>query len=157
MERGLVVIGCQQSKLELAGKKYEKKLMEFIASNRRVYRNIIGVVRDSNFNASAAKNFLKERDQIGNVGMNLLPFEVDEYIAVPGYDIDVSKFRRDAQIQYDIVGISTGASVITAAMSMYSNGMNVRVLSDLCTDRKGIKCHEAAILLMSNYMPGCVI
>lgn len=157
MERILIVIGCQQSKLELAGKKYEKKLMEYIASNRGNYRNIIGIVRDSNFNPSASKNFLKDKDSIGNVGMNLLPFEVDEYIAVPGYDLDVSKFRRDGHIQYDIIGLSTGASVITAAMSMYSNGMNVRVLKDLCMDRKGDNCHDAAILLMKNYMPGCVI
>lgn len=157
MDRVLIVIGCQESKLKLVDKRYRKKLMEFIASNRGVYKTIIGVVRDSNFNPSEAKNFIKQNDIIGNNTMNLLPFEIDEYITVPGYDLDTTCFRRDNSIQYDVIGISTAASVLTASMSMFSSGLNIRVLSDLCVDRKGDKCHKAALLIMENYMPGCVV
>lgn len=84
-----------------------------------------------------------------------LDYESTNVIEVSGYDVDCSLFRKDAQ--YDIIGISTAASVLCISMSMYSCGLNIRVLGKYCRDRKSNSLEKYAFEIMKAYMPGCIV
>jgi hypothetical protein len=89
-----------------------------------------------------------------NAGDVYLDYESDNVILVPGYDVDCSLFRKD--VDYDIIGISTSASVLCIAMSMYSVGLHINVLEQYCEDRKSKKLEDYAFAIMKAYMPGCL-
>lgn len=150
-DRFLVVIGCQKEKLAQIDKRTRNQILDFINSESHNYTGVISIVRkpmngDSNFRRS------------GNVMDDMatyLDYESTNVIEVPGYDVDCSLFRKDAQ--YDIIGISTSASVLCIAMSMYSCGLNIRVLEKYCEDRKGKNLEKYAFEIMKAYMPGCLV
>lgn len=150
MQRCLVVIGCQKEKLMQCGRDGQK-LVTWIQARSDQYDSVISIVRkDLQYD-----NFNKMGDEIANKDDTILGYATDTLIEVPGYDVDCSKFRRD--MEYDIVGISTAASVLCIAMSMFSNGLKVHVLTDHCLDRKSKKLHNAAIEIMKAYMPIAVV
>lgn len=148
-ERFLVVVGVQPEKVSLLGRAGEK-LIQWIQVNANSYDGVIAVVRKDQNNA----NFKQNGDTIANKTVSHLPYPTTDIIEVGGYDLDVRIFRKD--IEYDIMGISSAASVLCIAMSMYSQGLKVNVLEKLCADRKGSKLHKAAFDIMNAYMPGCV-
>ena len=149
MQRILVVVGCQKDKLDKIPKRDKDVILDFILSHQHTYDATIAIVRG---NVNGRRNFDQKGDTIGMGGMTLLDYPADNIIEVSGYDVDCKVFRKDAQ--YDIIGISTGASVLCAAMSMYSAGLKVNVLKKYCSDRKGV--HSQAIDIMNVYMEGCV-
>lgn len=149
-ERHLIVIGCQKEKLEQIDKKVARQILDFVNGEGHSYDSVISIIRrpmqgDRNFQES--KNTMSTDDVY-------LDYESDLVIEVPGYDVDTKNFRKDCH--YDIVGISTSASVMCIAMSMYSAGYSVNVLSRYCEDRKGKKLENNAFEIMKAYMPGCV-
>lgn len=152
MPRFLIVIGCQKEKLELVGKKFRTDVLDFINSNAHNYEGVISIVRKK---MNGDRNFQRAGDNVASDRPTYLDYESTNVIEVPGYDVDCSMFRRDAQ--YDIIGISTSASVLCIAMSMYSTGLDIRVLKEYCKDRKGKKLEEHAFDIMGAYMPGCLI
>ena len=152
MDRCLVVVGCQREKLDAIDKKVKKQILDFINSNAHTYDSVISIVRKR---MNGDRNFQKSGDQIATDATTYLDYESSSVIEVPGYDVDCTHFRRD--IQYDIIGISTSASVLCIAMSMYSCGLQIRVLEKYCEDRKGKKLEDHAFEIMRAYMPGCVI
>lgn len=147
MNRFLVVVGVQPEKIKLV--KGGDKLVKWIQTHQQNFDSTIAVVRKDQNN----RNFAKADDTIANKLISNLDYSADTIIEVGGYDLDCKQFRKDAE--YIIVGISTGSAVLTSAMSMYSEGLNVKVVKDLCLDRKGL--HKEAIKIMEAYMPGCVI
>lgn len=148
MRKVLIVVGYQEEKLQFIGKK-RQKLEDWIVANQGDYDYTISIVRDA-----GNRNMRKSGTEIINSDTkNYYPFSVEEEIIVTGYDIDTSIF--DINTEYHIVGVSTGASVLCIAMSMYSEGLNVRVLENYCFDRMGL--HKEAIKLMSAYMKDCVL
>jgi len=151
MNKYLIVIGAQSGKLELVPRKFKKELLSYAHSASEIYDGVISVVRVKNVDAI---NFKKSKDTIAKDTIEHLEYQSDTVIEVPGYDVNVSNFRRDAE--YDIIGISTAASVLCTAMSMYSQGLKINVLSKYVYDRKGEKFHQAALNIMREYMPGCV-
>lgn len=152
MDRCLVVVGCQREKLDAIDKKVKKQILDFINSNAHTYDSVISIVRKR---MNGDRNFQKSGDQIATDATTYLDYESSSVIEVPGYDVDCTHFRRD--IQYDIIGISTSASVLCIAMSMYSCGLQIRVLEKYCEDRKGKKLEDHAFEIMRAYMPGCVV
>ena len=151
MDNFLIVIGCQHEKLELINKKVARSILDFINSNAHNYTGVISIVRKQ---MNGDRNFQKSGDVVATSGSTYLDYESNNVIEVPGYDVDCSLFRRDAH--YDIIGISTAASVLCISMSMYSCGLDVTVLKDYCEDRKGKKYEEEAFHIMEAYMPGCL-
>jgi hypothetical protein len=152
MDRCLIVIGCQKEKLDLIDKKVKNKILDFINSESHSYQAVVSIVRKK---CNGDRNFRQSNDTIATDGPTYLDYESDTIIEVPGYDVDCSTFRRD--MEYDIIGISTAASVLCIAMSMYSCGLNVRVLEPYCEDRKSKKLEDYAFEIMRAYMPGCVV
>lgn len=149
-DRFLLVVGCQREKLAKIDKGDRNKLLDFINGNSCEYTGVISVVRR---NINGNTNFVRSGDTMDSTNI-FLDYESTTIIEVPGYDVDCTAFRRDAS--YDIVGISTAASVLCVAMSMYSCGLDVRVLSKYCFDRKSEKLGKYAIEIMKAYMPDCV-
>lgn len=152
MDRCLVVIGCQKEKLELIDKKIKQNILDYINTSRGQYQAIISIVRQQ---MNGDRNFRRSGDMVVGNGPVYLDYESDNVIVVPGYDVDCSTFRKD--MQYDIIGISTSASVLCIAMSMYSCGLDVRVLEPYCEDRKGKDLEKYAFAIMNAYMPGCIV
>ena len=148
----LVVIGCQKEKLDIVGKRFERKILDFINANSFKYDGVISIVRKK---MDGDRNFRKSGDSVATDRLDFLDYESDQIIAVPGYDVDCTKMRRDAH--YDICGISTAASVLCSALSMYSQGLDISVLSEYCADRKGERLHKSALAIMKEYMPNCVV
>ena len=152
MDNFLVVIGCQKEKLALIDKKVARSILDFINSNAHKYSGgVISIVRKK---MNGDRNFQKSGDQVVTDGSTYLDYESNNVIEVPGYDVDCSLFRRDAH--YDIIGISTSASVLCIAMSMYSCGLDISVLKPYCEDRKSKKLEDMAFQIMEAYMPGCL-
>lgn len=150
MQKFLVVVGCQEDKLDCISKSDKNRILDYISSHQHIYDGTLAIVRG---NVHGNRNFKKKGDTIGANGMHLLDFSADDIIEVSGYDIDCKLFRRD--VEYHIIGISTAASVLCCALSMYSAGFEVKVLSKYCADRKGM--HDKAIQIMKAYMEGCVV
>lgn len=150
-DRFLVVIGCQKTKLDAVDKKFRKNILDFINSTAHTYTGVISVVRTR---TNGDRNFVRSGDTIAASTDIYLDYESNNIIEVPGYDVDVKMFRADAH--YDIIGISTSASVLCVAMSMYSQGLDISVLSEYCQDRKGPSLHKYALEIMNAYMPECV-
>lgn len=149
-ERYLIVIGCQKEKLNQIDKKIKKKILDFINGSKEDYSGVISILRRP---GNGDEN-IRRNDMTIGAGDIYLDYESDMNIEVTGYDVDVKHFRKDCQ--YDIIGISTSASVLCIAMSMWSAGYNIRVLSEYCEDRKGKELEEYAFKIMKAYMPGCV-
>lgn len=147
----LVVVGCQESKLSTLDKKKRMSILDFIEANSHNYEGVISVIRTT---GKGDTNFRRSGDTIANTAVEYLPYESHETLEVPGYTIDCRTFRKDAH--YDIIGVSTAASVLATAMTMYSNGLEINVLEKYCADRKGSALHESALSIMNAYMPGVV-
>ena len=150
-DRFLVVVGCQKEKLNQIDKKSRNMILDFINSEGHNYTGVISIVRkpmngDTNFQRSG------ETMESANT---YLDYESTNVIEVSGYDVDCSLFRKDAQ--YDVIGISTAASVLCISMSMYSCGLNIRVLGKYCKDRKSNSLEKYAFEIMKAYMPGCIV
>ncbi len=152
MHRFLVVIGCQKEKLDLVDKKFRRNILDFINANAHDYDGVISIVRKK---MNGDRNFQRTGDAVVSDTPTYLDYESTNVIEVPGYDVDCGMFRRDAS--YDIIGISTSASVLCIAMSMYSIGLDIRILKEYCEDRKGRRLEEHAFEIMQAYMPGCVV
>lgn len=152
MHRFLVVIGCQKEKLDLIDASVKEDILDFINSHSQEYDGVISIIRKK---MSGDRNFQRSGDAIASDAPTYLDYESQTVIEVPGYDVDCDMFRRDAQ--YDIIGISTSASVLCISMSMYSRGLNIRVLEQYCEDRKGKQLEDYAFAIMRAYMPGCVV
>lgn len=152
MDKFLIAVGCQESKLDFLDRKQKRKLMDFLQVQGTQYKSVISVIRCA---MQGSDNFKRSNDTLGNTSVEYLSYPSDTVLEVPGYDLDCKGFRKD--VIYDIVGMSSAASVLTIAMSMYSNGYKVRVLEEYCFDRKGDDMHEAAFDIMEAYMPGCVV
>lgn len=150
-DRFLVVIGCQREKLAQVDKKFKNSLIDFLNANGHKYTGVISIVRKP-MNGDA--NFRRPEDTMEATN-TYLDYECNNIIEVPGYDVDCQMFRKDAD--YDICGISTSASVLCIAMSMYSIGLRIRILEPYCEDRKGKALEKAAFEIMKAYMPGCVV
>lgn len=147
MTKVLVVIGLQPEKVKCI--RGGDKLVHWVRAHQKEYDVTMSVVRkDLGVNS---QNFKRDRDKIGNQEMSLLNYESDQIIEVPGFDLDCSQFRTDAGICYYLMGISTGASILSTAFSMYSHGCNIKIMEKLCRDRKGM--HREAIKIMKAYMP----
>ena len=150
-DRYLVVIGCQKGKLDQIDKRTARSILDFIHCNQHEYTGTISIIRRK---MSGDRNFKKAGDTVAVDHNDYLDYESDNIIEVPGYDLDCGQFRKDAH--YDLIGISTAASVLTAAMSMYSWGLSINVLAKYCEDRKNKKLEEHAFEIMKAYMPGVV-
>lgn len=150
-DRFLVVIGCQKEKLAQIDKRTRNQILDFINSESHNYTGVISIVRKP---MNGDTNFQRSGNTMDDTA-TYLDYESTNVIEVPGYDVDCSLFRKDAQ--YDIIGISTSASVLCIAMSMYSCGLNIRVLEDYCEDRKGKNLEKYAFEIMKAYMPGCLV
>lgn len=146
----LVVVGLQKEKLAQCGRDGQR-LLEWVQARRDSYDMVISIVRKD----LVYDNFNRMGDEIANREDTILPYATDQLIEVPGYDVDCRNFRKD--MEYDIVGISTAASVLCISMSMFSAGMKIHILTDRCIDRKGKKIHNAAIEIMKAYMPIAVV
>lgn len=151
-DRFLVVVGCQKEKLDQIDKKVRRSILDFIQAESHTYQGVISIIRKK---MNGDRNFRRSGDEVATDTHTYLDYESTTVIEVPGYDVDCSAFRRDAH--YDIIGISTSASVMCIAMSMYSCGLDVSVIEKYCEDRKGKKLEEYAFAIMRAYMPGCVI
>lgn len=151
MDKFLVVIGCQKEKLEQVDKKFRRDVINFIDANSHKYTGVISIIRKK---MDGDRNFRRSNESIATDTNTYLDYTSNSVIEVPGYDCDISMFRKDAH--YDIIGISTSASVLCIAMSMYSQGLDITVLKDYCEDRKGKKLEDMAFSIMEAYMPGCL-
>ena len=150
MQKFLIAVGCQPSKLSYLSKGEKRKLIDYLNTAKAKYDAVISVIRVNDIDS---RNFTSKGDNIGDVSLNLLEYESDDVMEVSGYDLDCKLFRKDAE--YDIIGLSTGASVLCIAMSMYSRGLKIRVLKDYCYDRKGLQ--KQALQIMDSYMEGVVV
>ena len=150
MQRFLVVIGLQPDKIEACGKP-ARKILDWVKAHYDEYAVTISIIRryDQRGNVNRSGNEIIEDHAI------TLDYYSDQVIGVTGFDVDCTQFRRD--VQYDIVGISTSASVLCCALSMFSANLNVRVIENLCCDRKGKDVHAAAIKIMKTWMPKNVV
>ena len=146
--RYLMVIGCQKTKLAAIGKKNADKLKTWIAAHQDEYDRIIAVNRCD----LLKDNFNRMGDTIATNEVEQYEFRVDQVMEVPGYDIDCTKLPTN--VEYYIVGISTAASVLCAALSMFSANCRIHILKDHCYDRMGL--NKEAIKIMETYMPGSV-
>lgn len=150
-DRFLVVVGCQKEKLNQIDKKARNQILDFINSEGHSYTDVISIVRKP---INGDTNFQRSGETMDSTN-TYLDYESTNVIEVSGYDIDCSLFRKDAQ--YDIIGISTAASVLCISMSMYSCGLNIRVLGKYCRDRKSNSLEKYAFEIMKAYMPGCLV
>lgn len=150
-DKYLMVIGCQKKKLEKIDKKIARNILDYIHCNQYEYTGIISVIRRP---MAGDKNFRRSGDDIAIDTKEYLDYPSSVVIEVPGYSIDCDNFRKD--VHYDIIGISTSASVMCMAMNMYSCGHDISVLEKYCEDRKGKKLEEHAFNIMNAYMPGVV-
>ena len=149
-DRFLVVVGCQKEKLNQIDKKARNQILDFINSEGHSYTGVISIVRKP---MNGDTNFQRSGETMDSTN-TYLDYESTNVIEVSGYDVDCSLFRKDAQ--YDIIGISTAASVLCISMSMYSCGLNIRVLGKYCRDRKSNSLEKYAFEIMKAYMPGCL-
>ena len=150
-DRFLVVVGCQKEKLNQIDKKARNQILDFINSEGHSYTGVISIVRKP---MNGDTNFQRSGETMDSTN-TYLDYESTNIIEVSGYDVDCSLFRKDAQ--YDIIGISTAASVLCISMSMYSCGLNIRVLGEYCKDRKSNSLEKYAFEIMKAYMPGCLV
>lgn len=150
-DRFLVVVGCQKEKLDQIDKKSRNMILDFINANGHGYTGVISIVRKP---MNGDTNFQRSGETMSS-NNTYLDYESTNVIEVSGYDVDCSLFRKDAQ--YDVIGISTAASVLCISMSMYSCGLNVRVLGKYCKDRKSNSLEKYAFEIMKAYMPGCLV
>ncbi len=150
-DRFLVVVGCQKEKLNQIDKKARNQILDFINSEGHSYTGVISIVRKP---MNGDTNFQRSGETMDSTN-TYLDYESTNVIEVSGYDVDCSLFRKDAQ--YDIIGISTAASVLCISMSMYSCGLNIRVLGKYCRDRKSNSLEKYAFEIMKAYMPGCLV
>ena len=150
-DRFLVVVGCQKEKLNQIDKKARNQILDFINSEGHSYTGVISIVRKP---MNGDTNFQRSGETMDSTN-TYLDYESTNVIEVSGYDVDCSLFRKDAQ--YDIIGISTAASVLCISMSMYSCGLNIRVLEKYCRDRKSNSLEKYAFEIMKAYMPGCLV
>lgn len=150
-DRFLVVVGCQKEKLNQIDKKARNQILDFINSEGHSYTGVISIVRKP---MNGDTNFQRSGETMDSTN-TYLDYESINVIEVSGYDVDCSLFRKDAQ--YDIIGISTAASVLCISMSMYSCGLNIRVLGKYCRDRKSNSLEKYAFEIMKAYMPGCLV
>lgn len=150
-DRFLVVVGCQREKLNQIDKKARNQILDFINSEGHSYTGVISIVRKP---MDGDTNFQRSGETMDSTN-TYLDYESTNIIEVSGYDVDCTLFRKDAQ--YDIIGISTAASVLCISMSMYSCGLNIRVLGKYCRDRKGSSLEKYAFEIMKAYMPGCLV
>lgn len=150
-DRFLVVVGCQKEKLNQIDKKARNQILDFINSEGHSYTGVISIVRKP---MNGDTNFQRSRETMDSTN-TYLDYESTNVIEVSGYDVDCSLFRKDAQ--YDVIGISTAASVLCISMSMYSCGLNIRVLGKYCRDRKSNSLEKYAFEIMKAYMPGCLV
>lgn len=150
-DRFLVVVGCQKEKLNQIDKKARNQILDFINSEGHSYTGVISIVRKP---MNGDTNFQRSGETMDSTN-TYLDYESTNVIEVSGYDVDCSLFRKDAQ--YDIIGISTAASVLCISMSMYSCGLNIRVLGEYCRDRKSNSLEKYAFEIMKAYMPGCLV
>lgn len=150
-DRFLVVVGCQKEKLNQIDKKARNQILDFINSEGHSYTGIISIVRKP---MNGDTNFQRSGETMDSTN-TYLDYESTNVIEVSGYDVDCSLFRKDAQ--YDVIGISTAASVLCISMSMYSCGLNIRVLGKYCRDRKSNSLEKYAFEIMKAYMPGCLV
>lgn len=150
-DRFLVVVGCQKEKLNQIDKKARNQILDFINSEGHSYTGVISIVRKP---MNGDTNFQRSGETMDSTN-TYLDYESTNIIEVSGYDVDCSLFRKDAQ--YDVIGISTAASVLCISMSMYSCGLNVRVLGKYCKDRKSNSLEKYAFEIMKAYMPGCLV
>ena len=150
-DRFLVVVGCQKEKLNQIDKKARKQILDFINSEGHSYTGVISIVRKP---MNGDTNFQRSGETMDSTN-TYLDYESTNIIEVSGYDVDCSLFRKDAQ--YDVIGISTAASVLCISMSMYSCGLNIRVLGKYCRDRKSNSLEKYAFEIMKAYMPGCLV
>lgn len=150
-DRFLVVVGCQKEKLNQIDKKARNQILDFINSEGHSYTGVISIVRKP---MNGDTNFQRSGETMDSTN-TYLDYESTNVIEVSGYDVDCSLFRKDAQ--YDVIGISTAASVLCISMSMYSCGLNIRVLGKYCRDRKSNSLEKHAFEIMKAYMPGCLV
>lgn len=150
-DRFLVVVGCQKEKLNQIDKKARNQILDFINSEGHSYTGVISIVRKP---MNGDTNFQRSGETMDSTN-TYLDYESTNIIEVSGYDVDCSLFRKDTQ--YDIIGISTAASVLCISMSMYSCGLNIRVLGKYCKDRKSNSLEKYAFEIMKAYMPGCLV
>lgn len=150
-DRFLVVVGCQKEKLNQIDKKARNQILDFINSEGHSYTGVISIVRKP---MNGDTNFQRSGETMDSTN-TYLDYESTNVIEVSGYDVDCSLFRKDAQ--YDVIGISTAASVLCISMSMYSCGLNIRVLGEYCRDRKSNSLEKYAFEIMKAYMPGCLV
>lgn len=150
-DRFLIVVGCQKEKLNQIDKKIRGQILDFINSEGHNYTGVISIVRKP---MNGDTNFQRSGETMDSTN-TYLDYESTNVIEVSGYDVDCSLFRKDAQ--YDIIGISTAASVLCISMSMYSCGLNIRVLGKYCEDRKSKNLEKYAFEIMKAYMPGCLV
>lgn len=150
-DRFLVVVGCQKEKLNQIDKKARNQILDFINSEGHSYTGVISIVRKP---MDGDTNFQRSGETMDSTN-TYLDYESTNVIEVSGYDVDCSLFRKDAQ--YDVIGISTAASVLCISMSMYSCGLNIRVLGKYCRDRKSNSLEKYAFEIMKAYMPGCLV
>lgn len=150
-DRFLVVVGCQKEKLNQIDKKARNQILDFINSEGHSYTGVISIVRKP---MNGDTNFQRSGETMDSTN-TYLDYESTDVIEVSGYDVDCSLFRKDAQ--YDVIGISTAASVLCVSMSMYSCGLNIRVLGKYCRDRKSNSLEKYAFEIMKAYMPGCLV
>lgn len=150
-DRFLVVVGCQKEKLNQIDKKARNQILDFINSEGQSYTGVISIVRKP---MNGDTNFQRSGETMDSTN-TYLDYESTNIIEVSGYDVDCSLFRKDAQ--YDVIGISTAASVLCISMSMYSCGLNIRVLGKYCRDRKSNSLEKYAFEIMKAYMPGCLV
>lgn len=150
-DRFLVVVGCQKEKLNQIDKKARNQILDFINSEGHSYTGVISIVRKP---INGDTNFQRSGETMDSTN-TYLDYESTNVIEVSGYDVDCSLFRKDAQ--YDVIGISTAASVLCISMSMYSCGLNIRVLGKYCRDRKSNSLEKYAFEIMKAYMPGCIV
>lgn len=150
-DRFLVVVGCQKEKLDQIDKKSRNMILDFINSEGHNYTGVISIVRKP---MNGDTNFQRSGETMESTN-TYLDYESNNIIEVSGYDVDCTLFRKDAQ--YDVIGISTAASVLCISMSMYSCGLNVRVLGKYCKDRKSNSLEKYAFEIMKAYMPGCLV
>lgn len=150
-DRFLVVVGCQKEKLNQIDKKARNQILDFINSEGHSYTGVISIVRKP---MNGDTNFQRSGETMDSTN-TYFDYESTNVIEVSGYDVDCSLFRKDAQ--YDIIGISTAASVLCISMSMYSCGLNIRVLGKYCRDRKSNSLEKYAFEIMKAYMPGCLV
>lgn len=152
MDKYLIAIGCQKEKLQLIDKRVRHNILDYLNAHGHDYDGVIAIVRKA---TDGDDNFQKNNDLDVSNSMTYLGYEASNIIEVPGYDVDCRMFRKDAE--YHLMGVSTSASVLCIAMSMYSCGLRIKVLKDLCEDRKGKKLEDMAFQIMNAYMPGVVI